>query len=400
MRGVVARPSMRATTRRSLRSTSAGACSTPEPPRDVGPVVDVDLLDVELAALLARDVREQALHPARRAGPARGEEHEEGAGVGVHGCSCPQRANRRRAGTQLHWPAMGGWYWIGVAVGLGAALGVFVSGLVRIPLAAIVVAAAAGAGVGVALDVWQPGGSVDAIGGGVGAAVGALGAVQIVRGALRRGGTRGGTATLVAGAALVAAGLAFVPVARVPRGARASRARREAAPPPARALRRFAHARPGLTDAREEARPHRRRRDDARRRSSASSPTVVRPRSHSSPSTASTGAARSVFPSLTPVCLSSIATGAGPGGHHIPHLVWWHRKERRIVEYGSSFAALRAAGMTQSITDTIYNLNRTPPRRRRDDGVRGARRRRARHRRGEHHVLPRSARATCRRCHG
>ncbi len=66
----------------------------------------------------------------------------------------------------------------------------------------------------------------------------------------------------------------------------------------------------------------------------------------------------SVFPSLTPVCLSSIATGAGPGGHHIPHLVWWHRKERRIVEYGSSFAALRAAGVTQSITDTIYNLNR------------------------------------------
>ena len=107
---------------------------------------------------------------------------------------------------------MGGWYWIGVAVGLGAALGVFVSGLVRIPFAAIVFAAAAGAGVGFAIDVWQPGGSIDAIGGGVGAAVGALGAVQIVRGALKRGGTRGGTAALVAGAAVVVAGLAFVPV--------------------------------------------------------------------------------------------------------------------------------------------------------------------------------------------
>src|SRR6201987_3512707 len=65
----------------------------------------------------------------------------------------------------------------------------------------------------------------------------------------------------------------------------------------------------------------------------------------------------SVFPSLTPVCLSSIATGTGPDGHHIPHLVWWHRRERRIIEYGSSFAALRAAGMAQSITDTIYNMN-------------------------------------------
>ena len=67
--------------------------------------------------------------------------------------------------------------------------------------------------------------------------------------------------------------------------------------------------------------------------------------------------ATSVFPSLTPVCISSIVTGAGPDVHRIPHLVWWHRGERRIVEYGSSFAALRAAGMAQSITDTIYNMN-------------------------------------------
>jgi predicted AlkP superfamily pyrophosphatase or phosphodiesterase len=67
--------------------------------------------------------------------------------------------------------------------------------------------------------------------------------------------------------------------------------------------------------------------------------------------------ATSVFPSLTPVCLSSIVTGGGPDVHRIPHLVWWHRDERRIVEYGSSFAALRAAGMAQAITDTIFNMN-------------------------------------------
>jgi len=65
----------------------------------------------------------------------------------------------------------------------------------------------------------------------------------------------------------------------------------------------------------------------------------------------------SVFPSLTPVCLSSIVTGTTPREHHIPHLVWWHRAERRLVEYGSSFSALRAAGMAQAITDTIYNMN-------------------------------------------
>src|SRR5215471_8307339 len=67
--------------------------------------------------------------------------------------------------------------------------------------------------------------------------------------------------------------------------------------------------------------------------------------------------ATSVFPSLTPVCLTSIATGAGPGVHHIPSLVWWSRRERRIVEYGSSFAALRAAGLSQGLLDPIFNMN-------------------------------------------
>jgi predicted AlkP superfamily pyrophosphatase or phosphodiesterase len=65
----------------------------------------------------------------------------------------------------------------------------------------------------------------------------------------------------------------------------------------------------------------------------------------------------STFPSLTPVCLSSIATGAHPDVHQIPHLVWYHRGERRLVEYGSSFAAIRAAGTRRSIVDAIFNMN-------------------------------------------
>jgi predicted AlkP superfamily pyrophosphatase or phosphodiesterase len=64
------------------------------------------------------------------------------------------------------------------------------------------------------------------------------------------------------------------------------------------------------------------------------------------------------FPSLTPVCLTSIATGAHPDVHHIPHLVWWNRSEQRIVEYGSSFEAIRAAGTRRSIRDTIVGMNR------------------------------------------
>jgi len=66
----------------------------------------------------------------------------------------------------------------------------------------------------------------------------------------------------------------------------------------------------------------------------------------------------STFPSLTPVCLSSLATGGHPDVHHIPHLVWYDRERGRVVEYGSSFAALRAAGMARSILDTIINMNR------------------------------------------
>ena len=65
----------------------------------------------------------------------------------------------------------------------------------------------------------------------------------------------------------------------------------------------------------------------------------------------------STFPSLTPVCLSALATGAHPDVHEIPHLVWYHRGERRLVEYGSSFGAVRAAGTRQSLVDTIYGLN-------------------------------------------
>ena len=107
---------------------------------------------------------------------------------------------------------MGAWYWIGVSVGLGAAGGVLVAGLAaRVVVAAIAVAALVGLGLGYAIDAWEPGGWVDVLGGGAGGIAAVLGALQIVRGALRRGGTAGGTAALVAAAAFLAAGLAFIP---------------------------------------------------------------------------------------------------------------------------------------------------------------------------------------------
>jgi hypothetical protein len=65
----------------------------------------------------------------------------------------------------------------------------------------------------------------------------------------------------------------------------------------------------------------------------------------------------SSFPSVTPVAAASIATGLGPDEHHIPSMNWYHRGERRYVEYGSSFEASRAFGVFESLRDTIYNMN-------------------------------------------
>lgn len=113
--------------------------------------------------------------------------------------------------------AVGSWYWIGVSVGLGAAAGVVLAGFVGRSKAALIAVAIAAGGVGAAIGFgiasWQAGGWIDRLGGIAGGLAGSLGATQIVLGALRRGGTRGGTATIVTGAALVVAGIAFIPVA-------------------------------------------------------------------------------------------------------------------------------------------------------------------------------------------
>jgi hypothetical protein len=65
----------------------------------------------------------------------------------------------------------------------------------------------------------------------------------------------------------------------------------------------------------------------------------------------------STFPSVTPVASAAIATGHGPGEHHIPSMDWYHRGEERYVEYGSSFQATRAFGVVRSLYDTVYNMN-------------------------------------------
>ncbi len=102
---------------------------------------------------------------------------------------------------------MGSWYWIGVYVGLGVAIGVAFTGALRRGIPALVAAVVVAVVVALLLSGWP-----EAVGGAIGAVCGSLGATPLVSGALRRGGTRGGTATLIGVIALAAAVLAFVPV--------------------------------------------------------------------------------------------------------------------------------------------------------------------------------------------
>jgi predicted AlkP superfamily pyrophosphatase or phosphodiesterase len=63
------------------------------------------------------------------------------------------------------------------------------------------------------------------------------------------------------------------------------------------------------------------------------------------------------FPSVTPVCAATIATGRLQDEHEIPSMNWYSRAEQRYVEYGSSFSASRKFGLNRQLVDTIFNMN-------------------------------------------
>ncbi len=65
----------------------------------------------------------------------------------------------------------------------------------------------------------------------------------------------------------------------------------------------------------------------------------------------------SSFPSVTPVACSEMVTGVGSDRHWISGMNWYHRLERRYVEYGSSLEATRAFGVFRALYDLVYNMN-------------------------------------------
>src|SRR4051812_47059218 len=65
----------------------------------------------------------------------------------------------------------------------------------------------------------------------------------------------------------------------------------------------------------------------------------------------------SSFPSVTPVACAEMVTGLGADRHWISGMNWYHRLERRYVEYGSSLDATRAFGVFRALYDLVYNMN-------------------------------------------
>jgi hypothetical protein len=65
----------------------------------------------------------------------------------------------------------------------------------------------------------------------------------------------------------------------------------------------------------------------------------------------------SSFPSVTPVASAELVTGVGSDEHWISGMNWYHRLERRYVEYGSSLEASRSFGVFRALYDLVYNMN-------------------------------------------
>lgn len=65
----------------------------------------------------------------------------------------------------------------------------------------------------------------------------------------------------------------------------------------------------------------------------------------------------SSFPSVTPVACAEMVTGVAADRHWISGMNWFHKLERRYVEYGSSLEATRAFGVFRALYDLVYNMN-------------------------------------------
>jgi hypothetical protein len=100
---------------------------------------------------------------------------------------------------------------IGMAAGAGVALGLVAAGVFarsgRAPVLAAVAALVGGGLIGWLVFDWKAG-----VVGAVAGALSGFGAGTFARGAVRRGGTPGGTATILVAAAVLALAVSFIPI--------------------------------------------------------------------------------------------------------------------------------------------------------------------------------------------
>ncbi|MEP7223721.1 MAG: hypothetical protein ABI783_02020 [Actinomycetota bacterium] len=105
---------------------------------------------------------------------------------------------------------MGSWYTIGLCLGLGLGIGAALVGILGSNVLGVGVGAIVGVAIGGVVG-FGIGGAAETIAGGVGGFLGALAAVAVVHGALRRGGTRIGIAAYVGVLGLLICFLALIP---------------------------------------------------------------------------------------------------------------------------------------------------------------------------------------------
>ena len=65
----------------------------------------------------------------------------------------------------------------------------------------------------------------------------------------------------------------------------------------------------------------------------------------------------SPFPTMSVNVDSTLLTGVACDQHKVPGLVWYNKKEKRIVNYGSHVRELIKLGLKKSMEDIFYNLN-------------------------------------------
>lgn len=65
----------------------------------------------------------------------------------------------------------------------------------------------------------------------------------------------------------------------------------------------------------------------------------------------------SPFPTMSVNVDTTLLTGTNCDKHHLPGLVWFNQKEKRLINYGSHIRELWKLGLAQSLEDSLLNLN-------------------------------------------